>query len=643
MKTYAIEDESVRLTLKNEGNTLVAQLIHLKTGRQWRESDLVYVEVIDIMERRKRWIHDFAVHSIEQSELGLHIFLGNNQYEFSFGVYLRLDHGEVVMEIPYTELYEFRPRIMRISTISCFPQVAYVPPSGTMLLPLQNGVLLSPAKQKNISDRFMIYGEQACWELLPLLPICAICDAEGGLAFMAVKGAGETECFIESDSEGSGSMHLAFSFRRFWPDPLYSGEREVRIIPFGPKDDMLHFCAKRLRRHIMEDLGKPTLEQRRKESPEVDYLLGAFIMKTFHGMQPVGLASRTDNKDTLNRTHPFVATLSFAETRTCLEKLKCAGVEKVLVESVGWNPRGHDGMWPSRFPIEPRLGGLEEFKKLISYGASIGYQINVHDNFLSQYRSSPAFDESIVIHDQWNQPDLRGFWGGGETYVTWPKCLTDSYMLTEMSRMKALGLAGMYYLDGMGNPLECNYHSVHAGSRQEYADGVQRLLETGRSVFGSIGTECGFLYAAVPSDCMVMCGHPRVLSKCDESKHPVLKLISGFVPLWELALHGLIILENHKLFWKNNMECVLYGGHPRDEWSSHPDFRAVLDDERVAMIKKRYDICLKQFGYLQTLEMKQWKHLDTHIYETVYEDGTTITADFEKEELYHNGQPIANS
>ncbi len=643
MSTYTIEDNRIRLSLREEDDGLKAQVTDLKTGRNWRESDLVHIEIYEKMERRKRWIREFNKCSVEKSQSGLYVFVGNEQYEFSFGIYLRIEDGEIIVEIPFPEVYELKPQIMLIFSISCFPDTGHIASSGSMLLPLQSGVLVSPAKGKNISDRFLIYGEQACWELLPLLPVCSLCDNDGGLIFLATKGAGETECFVKSDSEGWGSMSLSFSFRRFWPDPLYSGERQIRIIPVDEKQDLLHATARRLRRHIIDDLGKPTLEQRRQESPEVDYLLDAFIMKTFHGMQPIGHASKTEKKDKLSSANPFVATLTFAETRAYLEKIRQAGVDKALIQCVGWNPRGHDGMWPSRFPIERRVGGIEEFRKLIAYGSSIGYQINVHDNFLSQYRSSPDFNGSIVIHDQWSQPDLRGFWGGGETYVTWPQCLGNDYMRAEMSRMKELGLEGMYYIDGMGNPLECNYNPVHAGARQEYADGVQRILQMGKNVFGAVGTECGFLYSAVPADCMVMCGHAKMLTLCEASSHPLLNMIVDFVPLWQLALHGLIVHENHRLAWKDIMDCVLYGSHPRDEWSARPDFHSALTEERIALIKKKYDVCLKQFGYLQTLEMKSWKHLDDHLYETIYEDGTTITADYEKEELFHNGQLIESS
>ena len=113
------------------------------------------------------------------------------------------------------------------------------------------------------------------------------------------------------------------------------------------------------------------------------------------------------------------------------------------------------------------------------------------------------------------------------------------------------------------------------------------------------------------------------------------------MPVWQLALHGLIVRENHGVDWESTMECILYGDHPRDEWSRRPDFMPELDDRRIAALKARYDLCLKRFGYLQTLELTSFREEDD-VQRTTFEDGTEVTVDRGRKELIVNGERIAS-
>jgi hypothetical protein len=309
------------------------------------------------------------------------------------------------------------------------------------------------------------------------------------------------------------------------------------------------------------------------------------------------------------------------------------------VESIGWNPRGHDGMWPTRFPIEPRLGGEAGFRELIRYGQSLGCTMNVHDNYLSQYNSSPDFDPSIVMHDQWGNRDLRGFWGGGETYVTCPWALGPKRLDDQLEKVKALGLDGPAYIDGMGNPLECSYAPGPVGSRSDYVQGSQHVLETARRIYGAVRTECGFVYTCVAVDCLAQCGNAFMLNRLD-SRWPITALIEKVVPVWQIALHGFVVSESHGTDWESTMQCILFGDHPRQEWTHTGRFQPILDDTLIASIKAKYDLCVKQFGHLQTDTLESWRESSDGIQETTFSDGTEVRADFNRMELRVNGKKV---
>ncbi len=636
MNELQMSDDKLRAVLRQEARTVSLQITDPVHGRPWGPVPLGCVSVHDKMERRCIRVSEFDVLLQQEGADGIRVTLGSPAHEFRLVLRLSVIAGELAVRFDPAEMQELMPEVLRVFRIDLLPGLMCCGRGGRLLLPLQSGMVCSPAGKPRLSDRFMIYGEQSRWELMPMLPICAAQSPTGGLMALATAGAADTECRVETDGEGGGQVGFAFSLRQFWPDPVDPAPRAIRYAPIASGQDLVIATAKRLRRHVMADLGKPTLSQRAAESPEVAALLPAYIIKLFHGMNRRGMMAgeRAGGGEV-----PFVATLTFAEAKAGLQRMHAAGIGHVLTQSVGWNPGGHDGMWPSRFPIEERLGGEAGFHDLIAWGNGLGYQMNVHDNYTNQYKSSPLFDPEVCLYDQWGNADLRGFWGGGANHAIWPPALGDQRLSQEMQRVKGLGLRGMYYIDAIGNPLECNHHPGHRGSRGDYAAGVERILTEGRRVFGAVGTECGFLYAAVQADCMVQCGNAFTLSHCDP-EWPITALIEKIVPVWQLALHSLIVRENHGMDWPDTMRCVLFGDHPRDEWSARPDFMPALDDARIAALKARYDVCLHRFGHLQTLELTTWEQAADGIERTTFEDGTEVVADFDTQTLLVNRQRV---
>ncbi len=464
-----------------------------------------------------------------------------------------------------------------------------------MLLPINTGVICRPADKPARQDRFLIYGEQSRWELLPTLPVCAVQTPNGGLTAIAVAAPAETECRVATSGTGSGTVGLSFFMRGLDVDPIEQANREIRFVPIPVGKDMTVFTASVLRRHIMHDLGKPTLLQRAKESPEVAHLLSAYIMKLFYGVQRQGCMLGDPNEATPSASR-FLLTMTFDEARGALKSLHDAGVERVYTQNVGWNHRGHDGTYPTRFPIEERVGGEKAFRELIKYGHEIGYQMTVHDNYMDAYEVSPDFDVDVVCVDQYQNLQVRGFWGGGPSYLLWPSAFESRHLEDQMLKLKEMGIRGPYYLDGMGSPLYINYNKRHRGSRTEHARGVDRLLQAARKIFGSAATENAFLYCSLTADLVAHPGTDWHLKLC-HAEWPVTTLIDRRVPLWNLVMCGLVLTENQGITWSDTMQALLYGQAPRYEWATRPGHHPVLDKTLIKQIKARYDLLIKRFGH----------------------------------------------
>lgn len=635
MNTWKISDDSLEATIIQKEKWLEISLVESSTGREWGPVRLLDLEIYSKAEFRAQFISEYRVDLVEIDDCGIHMIIGHTAWGIRLGLWLRIEDGELVVRMPIPELYEDKAHCRRLFSIKLMPELMKANREGEMFLPLNTGCLSSPVGKPKLNDRFMIYGEQFRWELLPTLPVCANNSPEGGMMAIATGAAAETECHVATDGADGGTIGFGMNIRQFWPDTIEWETREIRYRPIPKNADFLSFMAQRLRRHITDDLGKPTLKQRVEESPELAYMVNGYTMKLFYAVENCGIMMENKEK---GAKITFQKVMSFAEAEENLKRLHAAGVEKIYTQSVGWNANGHDGLFPSFFPIEERLGGEAAFRKLIATGNELGFMMNVHDNKLAAVQRSPEFQEDDMVHDQWGNPMGLGEWGGGTTFVPNMLLKSDEEIASSIRELKDLGLKGMGYLDGMGNPLYRNYHPRHQFSRTQYGKMTNRLIEISKRVHGATGTECGFLYCAIPADSLCTGGEEWQWNLCWD-EWPVKQLMDKRVPLHRMVLSGLVFQEQLGVSWSGVMLSVLFGKHPRDEWSSRPGVMAVLDDERIAKIKAIYDVALQKYGHLQLEQIVSWEEEgDTQT--TTYSDGTVVTANFETEQLTVNGEDI---
>lgn len=619
------------------GVTLVCtdQRIEVRCAARWR-APLVVLEVYDRPLKRVRIVPTFQIVRWEKNG---DIVVADPAHGIELPVAVRVEDGELVVRIAPAQIVERDAEMYRLFAVDVLPGLLTVAGSGRLLLPINTGLDVPVATAPRCADRFLIYGEQERWELTPTLPVCAAYDDQGGWVVLATKGACDAQCRVAT-GEGRGTTGFAVTLRRYWPEPVDWTDRELRFVPVPAKTDALAFTARRLRRHIVTDLGKLTLRERAAESPAVAYLLDAYIMKLFHGIQNTGYMMEGQRKYTPGE---FVSYLTFAEAKRWLRKIREAGIEKVLTQCTGWNVGGHDGLYPTRFSIEERLGGETGFREMIRFGNELGFHMQVHDNFIMNCLSSPDFVRDFVTIDLYGEPLVHGRWAGGIEASGWPLAYPRERLAGHMERMKALGLRGMYYVDYMEQPLEVNYHPIHGGPCGDCARGQVLVVEEGRRIFGSCGTEFGFLPVTVAADHISTCGEPWHLKMC-EPHWPVTALIhhGRVVPLWPMALSGLVVTEARgHVTWANAMQCVLYGRAPRDEWGERAGPLPAIDDRRIAAQQAIYELCVKRFGHLKLEELTQYRSPAEGVHQTQFSDGTTVIADFANQELFVNDKRIA--
>lgn len=636
MSIDTLDRLGLSVTIETSKHDCVATVHDEATGHIWPRVPLLVPEVYDRTVQRVERLRTGLHYVVERVGEALHVTVSDRRRAICIGVWITITaQRELSVVLPVAEVYEDPHGLHRLFALDLLPGFMRADAGGQLFLPLHTGAICCPAGKPACADRFLIYGEQHCWELLPTMPLAGAQMHDAGLVAIAVRGAAETECRVSCDGRGSGMVGLSFFLRGRDVDPIETTTREIRFCPLPRGQDLVLFAASVLREHVMRDLGKRTLIERAKESPDVAGLLNAYIMKLFYGVQAQGsmLAERSAPS-----TPEFLLTMTFEEAGRGLKAFHDAGVDRIYTQNVGWNFRGHDGAYPTRFPVEQRVGAEEGFRALIAYGHQLGYQMAVHDNYVDAYESSPDFDPELVMADCYGRPLVRGSWGGGTSYLIWGNAYDTRRLEEQMRRVRALGVRGPYYLDGMGSPLYVNYHPRHRGSRTAMAAGIDRILRAGREVFGSSATETGYLYCCITPDLVANPGGESLLRSANPA-WAVVGLIDHLVPVWRIAMSGLVVTENQGLSWRDTMKALLYNQHPRYEWSMRPGVQPVLDKEMIRAIKFRYDLLIGKFGRLRTQRITGYTR-DGRVESTVFEDGTCIIGDFASNELMVNGQPI---
>lgn len=627
----------VRLVAENDHPSLLWQA-HARDPMQ------VAVAKVDVECRmNQRVIRDRPLRLEQATQVNnqLHLTLMSIAYGLRMKLQISLDDasGGLRVQLPMAELEELDSDVYRLHTVHILPGLLEVPREGTGLLSLSSGLEFSPVGQPVMDDSFLIYGEQPRWELLPVLPAAAVGNHKTGTAVLATRCPYDTLLRVRTDGNGGAWIDAGFSLRQAWTDPVDHEDRELRYQLFDATPDLLHGAAGVMRRYITDELGKPSLAQRAKESPEVAQMLKAMTMKLFFGIQ----------KHERDKNHPgppgaprYLDTMHFDEAAHKLAELKAIGIEHAMTQSVGFIDRGHDGVYPSHTSINQIAGGPAAFTQMLQAGHDLGYAMNIHDNYNEAYRCSADFDETQLYVDEYGEHLRRGRWGGGQSYLVDMARLPESRVEHALEEVKALGLTGMHYVDAVANPLYRNYDPAHRAPRSHHAKGIQRILKASRKTFGSVGIECGFLYGIIETDSFCMPGTHRSCHRY-ATHWPIAQLKIRRVPLLNLVCSGLWSIETGiNLSWTSVAESLMFGKHPRTEWAVRPGYSSALklDDTVMHQLKAFYDLSLVQLGRLQTQQIMRWEQLGPDHERTHFEDGTTIELDYAAGRLSVDGQTI---
>ncbi|MFH0796724.1 MAG: DUF5696 domain-containing protein [Candidatus Omnitrophota bacterium] len=314
-------------------------------------------------------------------------------------VHLKITENYLEIFIPFNHLKEEKDWSYRLMSLEVMPNFGGQPvgSEGFLFMPVSGeGAICRFNRMCPASGLVSASAEQTRWEDLTLLPVFAVITKKTTLLGIVVSGDydADIQYRVGWGDRKIHSAHTVFNYRYRKTDGMDNSDRVVRyyFLDCSPENALTEM-ARTVRKFLHEERGVLSLKERAKERPLVDYLRRAMKIKLQHRY-----ANASNYK--LDGTSPMVSGIPFDMAGGILKDLKRAGVERANVLSCGWNLGGVDARFPTRFPIEPSLGGEDGYRKMVKVGKTIGYRISVHDNFEDGYRSSPDWDDSLVRYDR---------------------------------------------------------------------------------------------------------------------------------------------------------------------------------------------------------------------------------------------------
>ena len=263
------------------------------------------------------------------------------------------------LEITIREVVERDTTLARLMRLDLFPELgaARYGEDGYLLLPCYSGALHAFTHRVSREERLGIYAVQEQWASKSNFNCIGMHTPKRSWCAMVTEGDCDAEAVIRScwEEEQTTSIHIGLVYRWEKSDELITGNRTVRYHLLNPPEGGWSAMARIYRRFLREERNLRTWEEKAAENPSVKTFASSFLLKIFQGYKKATLDGRGD----------YQSCTSFQEAGHILAQMRADGIRNLTAELVGWNDQGHDGTYPSRFPVNGIEGGEDDLRQLL--------------------------------------------------------------------------------------------------------------------------------------------------------------------------------------------------------------------------------------------------------------------------------------
>jgi hypothetical protein len=519
-------------------------------------------------------------------------------------------------------IVEDNPSLYRILSIELLPEfgAATTGEKGYLTLPNWSGCQTFFDKSYPREVRQTVYSSNDQWEHNCNMPVFGITRSQGTLCGLIAQGDYDAQLAsrVHWEKQQANSIHPCLVYRWQQEDERLTGVREVRY-SFAPPDyhygEGYVFCGRTYREFLRRERGLLTWEEKARTRPVALEYRDRFFLKIF-------MAYKDPRPDGLGDYH---SACTFAEAKEILDQCLARGMKKLTAILVGWGQDGHDGMPPTRFPVDKRLGGEAEMRKLITWCRENDIMIGVHDSYGGAYTCSPEFNVDELIRHRTGEYWESIVWSGGQCHILCPCIYVDKHVKRDIPAIRALGIHGHHHIDCVGSFMTCFSKDHPLEKRADYVQEVRRMFQFVTDEIGSVSTEMPF---GPYFDVIDGIFH----SFCDPFSFHRASAVGRYfldrsIPLLSIALHGSISL--FESLEENPLLGIDWGLSPRAEVSYRSSLQWGIPD--YASAAEKLAACYRQFyGEKNPLSRMPAISIDGRweiapgVTRTLYSDGTVV-------------------
>ena len=622
-----------------------------RTGKEWTPAATPFVVVCwDRMAERRVFSaagYDSAA-TLDVTRVGdsaVRVLYSQRELGLKMELTYRLHDDYLEVAIPVSSIEEDGLRRFRLLSLELLPSfgAACRGEQGYLALPHHGGVLhyfdrentgdaergaadpktefavqslLAPDPGAAREHGSMIYGEQGQWEDMIGLPIFGAVHERSGYLAIVTSGEFDTEIMVRVNQgeRKQASVHPVLHFRHHEQDGIDPVDRCIRYCFLSNDSANYASTAGIYRRYLLDEKGCTPVRERVKENELLEYFRQCYHLKLYFG--------RKDS--TPDGTGELRQYLSYGEAKELLGELQEAGVDRANLILTGWNREGHDGLYPTVFPIETAFGSEQELDDLIAEAKRLGYRITVHINYREAYRRSPDWRPEYILRDRFGRLVKQGVYGGGQAWQMCPATVLDPLMKRDLPKLKAMGLNGPLYFDGILATMQSCHDENHPLSRRQFCQAAKDYLRYARELFQGVHTEVATADMIGATDhVMHLPAYKWAKAKwISDAPFYQKEIAHEGIPLQAMVYHGLTLyclqgqLQNTLTPGAYILSCIEYGALPRDTWYNNEPRRRIADQAR------QYEVLCKTLG---------------QVFETVYSNGQRTIVNYSDRDYESDG------
>ena len=436
-----------------------------------------------------------------------------------------------------------------------------------------------------------------------ILPVAGWLGAAGGVG---IRTTSETDYRFSMNfncTPSQGKCSVVHDFNRNKSE--YERTCRLKLFPAGCSYVDL---AKWHRKSVIKENRFKSLKSKISETPEVGKLPGSVIWKHNTFAVPV--------PEHIPKQYPlYVTTRDAAEAegkknnwnaKELFDTAYQSGFDRVCVFNTGWNSKGFDSGYPTRFPPNPERGTEDDFIDAANYARTLSkdYIFGVHDNYKDIYANSEEFSIAETVHTIENVPQKGGLWRGGRAYII---CGSETlkYAKRDLPHIGRMCGRGAIYLDVQGHTAfrDC-YHPDHPGNQRDDAAWRIETFHEAKKHIGAVATEGAPHEFAIPH---IDLGAYPALKRCPLSNMKP-------IPFFQLVYHDSVMN-----FCDQGVSGV-YGKEYYNRVALYCMLPGDFSSESLKISKELRACCLE--------EMMIHEFLAENLEHTVFADGTEVFANF---------------